>query len=106
MAGRAERIRQAMERELSPLHLELADESHRHSGPGQETHFNLAVVSAAFEGLRPVQRQRRVYQALAAELGSGLHALTLRTLDPGEWAAAQGSAMAASPACRGGSKGG
>lgn len=62
--------------------LELADESSRHAGhagarPGGETHYRLRMVSAAFEGLNRVARQRLVYQALGEEFDTGLHALSL-----------------------------
>ena len=88
---------------LAPLHLEVENESSMHSVPkGSETHFRVLVVSAAFEGLSAVERHRRVHQALAAELASGLHALTLRLLTPAQWDA--GERAAASPPCLGGSK--
>ncbi len=106
MTERSTRIRSRLGEALAPIHLELVDESHMHSGPNQETHFNLVVVSEAFAGLPLVRRQRRVYDALAAELNSGLHALTMRTLTPAEWQAASGSVANVSPPCMGGSKAG
>ena len=42
------------------------------------------MVSAAFEGVSRVERQRRVYAALADELQGPVHALSLTTLSPGE----------------------
>jgi BolA protein len=101
--SRSERIHAQLEEALSPSHIQLVDESHQHSVPaGAQSHFNLLIVTADFEGKRLVQRHKAVYQALRAELDSGLHALTLKTLTPGEWAADSGAAE--SPACRGGSK--
>jgi len=100
----SERIHEQLTQALAPLHMELVDESHLHGGHGRGTHFNLVVVSEAFTGLLPVRRHRLVYGALQAELDEGLHALTLRTLSPAEWQAAQGSLAAASPPCHGGSK--
>jgi BolA protein len=89
---------------LAPLALEVENESHRHSvPPGSETHFKVTVVSAAFEGLRPVARHQRVYALLAAELKSGVHALALHTYTPAEWASREGAAPD-SPQCLGGSK--
>lgn len=105
MGPMATRIQTRLTEALSPLHLELVDESHMHSGPARETHFNLAVVSAAFEGQRQVRRHRLVYDALRAELAEGVHALTLRTLSPEEWRAQEGPVGATSPPCMGGGKG-
>ena len=51
---------------------------------GVESHFKVTVVSPAFEGVRPVQRHRMVYEALAVEMAGPLHALQLETLTPAE----------------------
>ena len=49
-------------------------------------HFEAVVVSASFIGLRPVQRQQKVYATLNEPLTSGrLHALALKTLTPEEY---------------------
>jgi BolA protein len=103
LMSRAERITVQLKSALSPVHTELTDESHRHNVPaGAESHFNLLIVSAEFEGKRQIQRHQAVYRALADELESGLHALTLKTLSPTEWA---GEGQAISPKCLGGSAG-
>ena len=97
-----ERLRQGLE----PLRIEVVDESHQHSVPaGSESHFNLLVVSSAFDGLGRVARHRRVYGLLAAELGQGLHALTMTLLTPAEEQGRGADAMV-SPPCLGGSKAG
>jgi len=85
----AETIREKLTAALAPVAVEVVDESARHAGhagsrPGGETHFNVRIVSAAFEGLSRVERQRRVYAALADELKARVHALSLTTLTPGE----------------------
>ena len=85
----ASRIRDKLTRELAPSRLELIDDSASHAGHAGhdgrgESHFNLVVVSAAFEGLSRVERQRRVYGILAEELADRVHALSLRTLTPAE----------------------
>lgn len=90
---------------LSPLHLEVDNESHMHSVPaGSETHFKVVVVSAGFEGLSRVARHRRVHGVLADELTGGVHALSVVAKTPAEWAAS--SDVPASPQCLGGSKAG
>jgi stress-induced morphogen len=101
------RIEDKLTRALSPLHLVVENESRMHAvAPGSETHFKVLVVSAAFDGASRIDRQRRVNEALKEELASGVHALTMRTLTPGEWEN-DGGALAASfqsPKCLGGSK--
>jgi BolA protein len=82
-------IRRKLTERFAPIRLEVEDESHRHIGhegarPGGETHFAVTIVSAAFLGHSRVARQRLVYQALAEELATRVHALSLTTLAPDE----------------------
>ena len=49
-----------------------------------DVHFEALVVSAAFEGKRPVARHQMVYAALGPRMGREIHALSLRTLTPAE----------------------
>lgn len=96
---RAQRIRKDLA-QLKPLCLELDNESDSHAGPpGRETHFKLLLVSAAFEGLGRVERQRKVYDLLMDELSTGLHALTMRLLTPSEWEGQKNQQNFQSPAC-------
>lgn len=91
---------------LHPTVLEITNESHMHSvKPGSETHFKVRVVSTVFEGLRSVERHRRVNALVAEAFAKGLHALALRTETPAEYETNQAAGDAfASPACLGGSK--
>jgi BolA protein len=82
-------IRRKLTEQFAPTRLEVEDESHRHIGhegarPGGETHFAVTIASAAFTGQSRVARQRLVYQALAGELATCIHALSLTTLAPNE----------------------
>jgi BolA family transcriptional regulator, general stress-responsive regulator len=81
----------ALERKLraafQPESLLIEDESARHFGhlgarEGAESHFRVRIISRAFQGLSRVERQRRVYAAVADEIAGGLHALALTTLTP------------------------
>ena len=91
-------IREKLTSALSPSVLELEDDSWRHAGhhheggmdarPGGESHFNLTIVSAAFEGLNRVARQRAVNAVLAEELAGPVHALSIRARTPSEEGAA------------------
>lgn len=59
---------------------------------GDGYHVEVSVVSNAFEGLRPVQRQQRVYAALGEVIRSGaLHAVNIRALTESEAGAAGSS---------------
>jgi BolA family transcriptional regulator, general stress-responsive regulator len=85
----ADRIREKLSSAFNPLRLEIVDESQRHAGhagarPGGETHFRVEIVAAAFEGHSRLERQRLVYGALAAEMSSQIHALSLVVRAPGE----------------------
>jgi BolA protein len=88
----ADTIREKLSARFAPTRLEIIDESYRHAGhagarPEGETHFALTIVSAAFSGESRVARQRLVYQTLAEELATRIHALSLTTLTPDEDAA-------------------
>jgi len=48
-------------------------------------HFEAVVVSEAFEGMRTLQRHRRVYRALGERMGTDIHALSLKTYTPAEF---------------------
>ena len=85
----ADTIRCKLTERFAPLRLDILDESHRHAGhvgarPEGETHFAVTIVAAAFAGESRVARQRLVYETLAEELASGVHALSLKTAAPGE----------------------
>jgi acid stress-induced BolA-like protein IbaG/YrbA len=57
---------------------------------GDGHHFDAVIVSAEFAALNRVKRQQRVYQTIRDKLDSGeLHALSMQTLTPEEWKAAQ-----------------
>ncbi len=50
------------------------------------THLSVVAVGALFEGLRPLQRQQRVYAALKDLIAAGdVHAVNIRTYTPAEW---------------------
>jgi BolA protein len=85
----AETIREKLIAAFQPGELVVEDESARHAGhsgarPGGETHFQVHIVSAAFEGMSRVERQHRIYEILAEEMRGPVHALALTTLTPGE----------------------
>ncbi len=90
----AKKIREKLTAALSPEWIELVDDSARHAGhhheggmdakPGGESHFNLTVVSSAFEGQPRVMRQRAVNAVLREELAGPVHALSIKAMTPAE----------------------
>jgi len=90
-------IQRKLMKGLSPVMLEVIDESEQHKGhagaqqtssPSGETHFKVTAVSSEFEGLGRVQRHRKVYQLLEEEMSGPVHALSLDLQSPSEELAA------------------
>ena len=55
---------------------------------GDGRHWYATLVSSAFEGLRPIQRHQRVYATLGERMRTDeVHALSMKTFTPAEWAA-------------------
>ncbi len=67
---------------FDPTEIEVIDDSESHRGhagfqDGGESHFNVRVRSAAFQGMSRIARHRAVHTALGAELVASIHALSL-----------------------------
>jgi acid stress-induced BolA-like protein IbaG/YrbA len=61
---------------------------------GDGRHFFATIVSTVFDGLPRVRRHQRVYAALGDRMREEIHALSMKTLTPTEFAAsAQGGVM-------------
>jgi acid stress-induced BolA-like protein IbaG/YrbA len=56
---------------------------------GDGRHFFATIVSREFEGASRIARHQRVYRALGERMREQIHALSMRTLTPAEWADAQ-----------------
>ena len=54
------------------------------SGDGQ--HFEAVIVSEAFRGKSRVQQHQLVYRALGERMREEIHALSMQTLTPEDWA--------------------
>lgn len=79
-----ESVQQGIEAGLACAHIEVI-------GDGQ--HFQAVIVSDAFAGKSRVQRHQLVYAALGERMREEIHALSMRTLTPQEWAQAGGGAQ-------------
>ena len=85
---REQQIRQRLEAEFAPLELLIQDQSHLHAGhegaKDGRGHFDVKIVSRAFEGQTRIQRHQSVYSALGDLLQSDIHALRIKALAPTE----------------------
>ena len=62
----------------------LACEHVKVIGDGQ--HFEAVIVSPEFRDKNPVQQHQIVYRALGERMREEIHALSMRTLTPEQWA--------------------
>lgn len=70
---------------FAPLELAVIDDSHLHAGHAgarEGRHFTVRIRSARFTGLNRVARHRLVYDALAAWMPRGIHALAIDAQAP------------------------
>ena len=93
-------IEAKIQQQLNPVHLIVENESHRHSGLAQESHFKLTVVSDQFADQALVKRHQQLYALLQEEMAGEVHALALHLYTPDEWQARQEQARP-SPNCQG-----
>uniref|UniRef100_A0A832M3C7 BolA family transcriptional regulator n=1 Tax=Oscillatoriales cyanobacterium SpSt-402 TaxID=2282168 RepID=A0A832M3C7_9CYAN len=57
-------------------------------------HYEVVVVSSAFEGKRLVQQHQLVYKAIQQEMLTGaIHAMAVKTYTPDAWQEAVGQAV-------------
>ena len=62
---------------------------------GDGRHFFATIVSSEFEGLSRVRRHQRVYAALGDRMREQIHALSMKTLTPAEFAAPSSAPLTA-----------
>ena len=72
---------------FAPTHLEVINDSAKHRGHSGddgsgESHFTVAIESAAFAGKSRLERQRMVNAALGDIPGNRVHALAIRAFAP------------------------
>jgi len=85
----AARMKAKLESRFFPEFIEITDDSDKHKGhsgssEAGETHFSVTIKSSVFLGVNRVARQRLVMNALSDELAGPVHALSIKTLAPGE----------------------
>ena len=87
-ADRVKRIEEKLTDAFSPEMLLVKDQSHLHAGhEGAKSgggHFDVRIVSEAFQGQRPLQRHRQVFDALGSMMETEIHALRITAKTPNE----------------------
>jgi acid stress-induced BolA-like protein IbaG/YrbA len=72
-----EQVRSYIQDSLACDHVEVAGDGH---------HFEAVIVSPEFRGKTRVQQHQVVYRALGDRMREEIHALSMRTLTPEDWA--------------------
>lgn len=85
---RPDLIRQELETQFAPTELLVKDQSHLHAGHAGakdgKGHFDVTIVSVAFDGKNRVQRHQMIYDALRDLLQTDIHALSIKAFTPSE----------------------
>ena len=71
-------IEESIRNGLAVTHLEVR---------GDGAHFEAVIVSPKFAGLMRVRQHQLVYAALGERMREEIHALSMKTYSPEEWAA-------------------
>jgi len=85
-----DKIKQLLISKLNALHVEIEDESYRHSTHSEAQrsgggHYRILVVSDQFKNRSLIERQRLVNNALKFIFSREIHAFTIRALTTAEW---------------------
>lgn len=72
-----QQVRQYILENLACEHVEVQGDGH---------HFEAVIVSPAFEGKSRIQQHKTVYSALGDRMREEIHALSMKTYTPKEWA--------------------
>ncbi|HZF23722.1 MAG TPA: BolA family protein [Burkholderiales bacterium] len=73
-----EQVRSYIQDSLACDHVEVVGDGH---------HFEAIIVSPEFRGKTRVQQHQVVYRALGDRMREEIHALSMKTLTPEDWAA-------------------
>jgi BolA family transcriptional regulator, general stress-responsive regulator len=85
---RVEKIRSRINEALTPIKLEIQDDSYQHAGHAGTVsgggHFSVTIVSDKFVGKNMIERHRAVYLAVNDMMPAEIHALSIKALTPDE----------------------
>lgn len=98
-------IREKLSTKFNPVHLEIVNESYKHSVPkGSESHFKVYVVSDDFKDKKLLDRHRMVNDAIHTEEGVlPVHALSIKAQTIEQYQNENNTGIQQSPNCKGGS---
>lgn len=87
---RIKNLHEKIENTLAVTYLEIIDDSHLHvdhagATAEGESHFRIIIASSDFEGQKPIKRHQMIYRALADEMQSHIHALSIQAYTPSEY---------------------
>ncbi len=74
----AENVKTYIESALPCEHVQVEGDDGRH--------FQALIVSAQFQGKNTVQQHQMVYKSLGDKMKQEIHALSMKTLTPEQWA--------------------
>ena len=83
----ASRITERLRATLSPLALQVQDDSHLHAGHAgarEGGHYTVRITAQCFTGLSRLARHRLVYDSLGPLTALGVHALAIEARSPDE----------------------
>ena len=83
-------MRSRLENAMELTHFEVKDFTGRHLNHKLHEggfHLEVIIVSPEFEGQNLVQRHRKVYETMGELMKHEIHALSMKTHTPAEWAA-------------------
>lgn len=85
--SRIDRIKEALTDRFKPTSLEIIDDTDRHKGhPGvqgkKNSHLTVVIQADEFNDVNSVERHRMVYNAIGREFRVGLHAVSIKFIDP------------------------
>jgi BolA protein len=89
-------IKITLQQQLGATMVEITDRSelHKHhqgrmNAPAGSGHYDLVVVADSFVGKTMMQQHRMIYDALAEQMQTTIHALSIKTYTPELWTIAQ-----------------
>jgi BolA protein len=86
------KIKTTLQTKIGATIVEIADRSEQHkhhqgrmNAPAGSGHYDAVIVAESFAGKTMMQQHRMVYDALADQMQTTIHALSLKTYTPEQW---------------------